>query len=146
MKRIAALKVAMLLLIWPAYLSAAPEGDFDNVKVQALSGKAKLQDPYRATERDISLLSEAGKINKADILLRRVIGSYLHLVIGLEGSSLTKIGTGYCGAGSERNVVWLKMRPGLQIQEIRSVRSRKRDRRCGTREHRAAPCTLPRMI
>ncbi len=34
---------------------------------------------------------------------------------------MAKSGTSYCGAGSERNIVWLKMHRALQIQELRSI-------------------------
>lgn len=75
---------------------------------------------YGELKLDLQPFSGAAAIEKARILFVNTKDRISYVVIRLTGPTRLKGGTGYCGAGQEENLVWMKL-SSTQVLDVRAV-------------------------
>ena len=110
--------LVVLALIWtPFYLNCEPN-DFSTT---VSNGSAFLTLPeYSGIKLDLKPFSAASLITKADILFASQKDRVSYVVIFLSGPTRENGSSGYCGAGMEENLVWMKLSANW-ILEVRGV-------------------------
>jgi hypothetical protein len=75
---------------------------------------------YGELKLDLRPFSGAAAIEKAKILFVNTKDRLSYVVIQLTGPTRLRGGTGYCGAGQEENLVWMKL-SSTQVLDVRAV-------------------------
>ncbi len=116
-------KAALVLALCGAPLaaSAAPR----SVDVVVSSGEAHLTfaDYSSGIRLDLKPFTSADAVDKAEILFESTENRLSYVVLRITGPSVLGGGSGYCGAGEEENLVWMKI-SSTALLDVRAVRNR----------------------
>lgn len=76
---------------------------------------------YQGLSLDLKRFSGAALITTGNLLSVKVQGQITYVVVEVSGPTRASGGSGYCGAGEEANLIWLKLR-GPEVLDVSSVR------------------------
>jgi len=115
------MKFAVLLFSILLTMSAPCMGVSDDMDVVVSHGAAHLVFAHDSENGlDLKPFSGSVTIEHAKILFRKSAGDLTYLVIQIEGPTMLNGGSHPCGAGSEENIVWIKLL-SREVVDLRTV-------------------------
>ncbi|MBI4850611.1 MAG: hypothetical protein HY819_02175 [Acidobacteria bacterium] len=93
----------------------------DLIKLRLIGRKAKLSRDKEESIVDLKKQINAEGNHKYKIIDRREKDGKHYFLFVVRGSTRAKLGGGYCGAGSECNLVWMKIDNSLKVESIKSI-------------------------
>ncbi|MDT5269232.1 MAG: hypothetical protein QOH49_1418 [Acidobacteriota bacterium] len=100
---------------------AAPQGRV-NVRVRAKGESAVVTERGRAHTLDLSKHIDAERIEEVSVLFLSRAGGFTYLLLDVCGLSKVPPDDRQCGAGTECNVVWLKLDAGWRVHGAQNQR------------------------
>src|SRR6266540_5760860 len=113
--------IAVLLSVVTLGAPGASQVVSGKVGISVSSGTARLSfGEYGGIGLDLKYLSGAATIEQAEILFENNLKDISYVVVHLAGPTKNNGGGGYCGAGTEENLVWIKLSHTV-ILDVRSI-------------------------
>jgi hypothetical protein len=106
------MKIAVFLFVGLVFMEPMcfAENNAKDVDLTTKNGSAYLVfNQFGSARLDLTPYSGAAEISQGDILFGAEDNGVTYLVIHLIGPTRLQGGGGYCGAGEEENLVWLKL-------------------------------------
>ena len=97
-------------------------GQKQEYKIRAKGGKIIVSYKSKAHALDLKDAIDAAKITETEILFAARRAGFIYLVIDVSGQSKVKQDNRQCGAGTEANLIWIKLDAAWKVVDSRSVR------------------------
>lgn len=115
--------ILTILLCLAAGSAAAQKSSDPAYRIRA-NGKGVLTVSFRGKAHRLAVGDriDAARVTATELLFAREKAGFRYLVIDVTGWSREKQNDRQCGAGTESNLLWLKLDPQWKIADLKSVR------------------------
>lgn len=108
-----------VLIIASAGFALAQKSEY---KIRARGGRLSVSHKNKAHALNLVDKIDAAKITETEILFADRKDGFIYLVVDVSGQSKTKEDNRHCGAGTESNLIWIKLDSTWKILDSNSVR------------------------
>jgi hypothetical protein len=120
LRNISTLTLATVLLVQLGFRAQNVSAQTE-IKARARGRKLVLTSRGKSHVLDVSESVGAARLEDASVLFATRRGDFTYLLVSACGSSKAKPDARQCGAGTECNLLWLKLNAGWQMSEIKSA-------------------------
>lgn len=114
--------IFMIVLCFAANSAFGQKSNDPAYKIRARGGGVSVTFQGKAHWLNVSAQTAAAKVTETELLFASEKGGFRFLVIDVSGWSREKQNDRQCGAGTESNLIWLKLDRAWKILDVRSVR------------------------
>lgn len=114
--------IIFIILLCAANLTFGQKSATSVYKISAKGGNLTVKFQNRAYRFNVQEQIDAARITETEIMFADEKDGFRYLVINVSGWSREKQDDRQCGAGTESNLLWLKLDSNWKIAGIKSVR------------------------
>ncbi len=114
--------IFIIVLCFSASLTFGQKSNNPAYKIRAKRGGVSVTFQGKAHRLNVGAEIDAAKVTETELMFANQKDGFRYLVIDVSGQSKKVEDDRQCGAGTEANLLWIKLDSAWKISEIKSVR------------------------